>query len=337
MRVLELHDSFGLDHLRFTDRREPKPGPGQVLLRMRAASLNYRDLLMIEGKYNPRQPLPLVPLSDGVGEVIALGAGVRRVAVGDRVAPIFAQHWFGGVPDRDRLRATLGGPLDGVMMEHAVFAEESVVLVPDHLSDVEAATLPCAALTAWSALMHHGHMQPGETVLVQGTGGVATFALQFAVLAGARVIVTSRSDAKLEHARSHGAWETIQTTTTPAWGKRALELTSGAGVDHVIEVGGADTFAQSLLAVRPGGHIAVIGILGGTALQTSLLPILMKQLRVQGVLVGHRDGFEAMIRAIGQHGMRPVLDRVFDWQDTAQALAYLKTGSHIGKVGLRIA
>lgn len=337
MRVLELHESFGLDHLRFTDRPEPQPGPGQVLLRMRAASLNYRDLLMIEGQYNPRQRLPLIPLSDGVGEVIALGPDVTRVALGDRVAPLFAQKWLSGPPDRERLRATLGGPLDGVLAEHAVFPQESLVLVPDHLSDVEAATLPCAALTAWTALMEQGQLRPGETVLVQGTGGVATFALQFAVLAGAKVIVTSRTEAKLEQARGRGAWQTIATDSTPAWGKRAVELTSGAGVDHVIELGGAGTFAQSLQAVRPGGHIAVIGVLGGAAVQTSLLPILMNHLRILGVLVGHRDAFEAMNRAIGHHGMRPVLDRVFDWHDTAEALAYLRAGSHVGKVCLRIA
>lgn len=337
MNVIELHGGFGLDHLRLAERPMPEPGPGQVLLRMRAASLNYRDILIVDGKYNPRQALPLVPLSDGAGEVVAVGPDVQRVAVGDRVLPLFAQLWFAGAPSRDRLRTTLGGPLDGVLAQYAVFPAESVVHAPEQLSDLEAATLPCAALTAWTALMEHGHLQPGETVVVQGTGGVALFALQFAVACGARVIVTSRSDAKLEKAKALGAWETIQVTQTPGWGKRVLDLTDGAGVDHVVELGGADSFGESLKAVRPGGHVAVIGVLGGSMLQTNLLPIVMNQLRVMGVMVGHRDAFEAMNRAIGQHGLRPVLDRVFDWREAADALAYLRTGAHMGKVCLRIA
>jgi NADPH:quinone reductase-like Zn-dependent oxidoreductase len=336
MRVVELQGGFGLDHVAFGQRPAPRPGPGQVLLRMRAASINYRDLLMIEGQYNPRQPLPLIPLSDGVGEVIEMGADVSRIAIGDRVAPIFAQQWLAGAPTKERLRATLGGPLPGVLQEMAVFPAESVVRVPEHLSDVEAATLPCAGLTAWTALVEQGGVQPGDTVLVQGTGGVSLFALQFALIAGARVIITSSSEAKLARARDLGAWQGIHYPSTPDWGRRVLELTEGRGVDHVIEVGGAGTLGESLKAVRPGGHIAIIGMLAGSMLKTSLLPVLMRNLRLHGVLVGHRDGFEAMNRAVERHGLHPVVDRVYGWNELQAAFEYLRSGQHFGKVCLTL-
>jgi len=335
MRALELQGGFGLDRLTLTQQPDLVAGPGEVVLAMRAASLNYRDLLMIEGNYNPRQPLPLVPLSDGVGEVVAVGAGVTRVRVGERVAPIFAQAWLAGQPTRAHLRTTLGGPLPGVLAEQLRVAAESVVRVPDHLSDVEAATLPCAALTAWSALITQGHLQPGDSVLVQGTGGVSLFALQFAVLAGARVLVTSSDDDKLAKARTLGAAETVNYRTTKDWGRRAREWTGGEGVDHVVEVGGAGTLAQSLVAVRPGGHIALIGILGGSSTDVSLLPILMQNVRVQGVIVGHREGFEAMNRAVASAGLRPVVDKVLPWTEAREALEYLRSGKHFGKVCLQ--
>jgi NADPH:quinone reductase-like Zn-dependent oxidoreductase len=335
MRVVELQERFGLESLRLAERPKPEPGPGQLLLRMRAASLNYRDLLMVRGDYNPRQPLPLIPCSDGVGEVVETGDGVTRVEAGDRVAPIFAQAWISGEPTRAMQRSTLGGPLDGTLSEFIVLDQAGVVRVPEHLGDEAAPTLPCAAATAWSALITLGSLRAGETVLIQGTGGVSIFALQFAVLAGARAIVTSSSDEKLERARQLGAWETVNYRKTEEWGKQAMRLTGGRGVDHVVEVGGANTLAQSLIAVRVGGRISLIGVLSGVASELNVIPILMQQVRIQGVLVGHRDGFEEMNRAIAAHRLEPVVDRVFELEQTRQALEYLAAGRHLGKVCIR--
>jgi NADPH:quinone reductase-like Zn-dependent oxidoreductase len=334
MQVVEL-PHFGPQHLRFAQRPDPRPGPGEVVVRLRAASLNFRDLMMIDGTYNPRQPLPLVPLSDGAGEVVEIGAGVTRVRLGDRVAGLFSQRWFAGQPQRDHLRSTLGGPLDGALQELWCLSEEGVSKLPAHMSFAEGATLPCAALTAWSALVEQGGLKPGETVLVQGTGGVSIFAMQIAHLCGARVIVTSASDAKLERARAMGAWQTVNYLERPDWGKAVQQL-SGGGVDHVVEVGGAGTLTQSLVAVRPGGHVAVIGVLTGGAGPLNLTPVLMANLRLQGVLVGHRDGFEAMTRAFDVHQTRPVVDRQFSWRDVTEALAFQRAGKHFGKVVLSI-
>jgi NADPH:quinone reductase-like Zn-dependent oxidoreductase len=336
MNVVEIHRSFGIDSLTLTQRPEPKLGPGQVVIRVKAASLNYRDLLTVKGQYNPKQPLPLVPLSDGVGEVVDVGAGVSRVKTGDRVAGIFAQKWIAGTPSRVELRSTLGGPLDGMLAEYVALSEEGIVHVPAHLSDEEAATLPCAGVTAWSALVTDGGVTAGDTVLVQGTGGVSLFALQFAKLTGARVIITSSSDAKLERARQLGASDTINYKTTPNWEKKTRELTDGAGVDHVVEVGGAGTLAKSLNATRIGGHIAVIGVLSGTATSLDVIPMLMQKLRVCGVMVGSRETFENMNRAIALHQLRPVVDRVFPMADVKEAIRYMESGSHFGKICIRV-
>jgi NADPH:quinone reductase-like Zn-dependent oxidoreductase len=335
MKVLSVQGSFGLEHLSLEERPEPAAGPGQVLVRMRAASLNYRDLLTVLGLYNPRQPLPIVPCSDGCGDVVAVGAGVKSVEPGDRVITCFAQGWLAGALTRDKARTTLGGPLDGVLQERMVLAEQGVVRAPEHLTHVEAATLPCAALTAWTAL-RSGDVQPGDTVLAQGTGGVSIFALQLARLMGARVIVTSRSDAKLEQARRLGAWETINYESTPRWGARARELTGGRGVDHVIEVGGARTIGQSLEAIRPGGQVSLIGILSGTAAELNLVAVLMQAVRIQGVLVGHREGLEDLARAVSLHGLKPVVDRVFPWTEARAALEHMRSGAHLGKICLEL-
>jgi NADPH:quinone reductase-like Zn-dependent oxidoreductase len=336
MRVVEIRDRFGLEQLTVTQRPDPRPGPGEVLLRVKAASLNYRDLLTVRGHYNPKQPLPLIPCSDGVGEVDAVGEGVTRVKPGDRVATLFAQGWISGEPTRAKLRSTLGGPLDGTLAERMVLDAEGVVRVPGHLSDEEAATLPCAALTAWSALAVHGSVKAGNTVLVQGTGGVAIFALQLARLLGARVIVTSSDDRKLERARELGAWETINYRNTPDWGRSAMKLTGGEGVDLVVDVGGAQTLPQSLAAVRFGGQISLIGVLTGTVSELNVIPMLMQQVRLQGLLVGHREGFETMNRAIEAHRMRPVVDRVFALDQAREALATMAAGEHFGKICIRI-
>ena len=336
MKVFEVRDGFGLDHLQAGERPDPVPGPHDVLLQMRAASLNYRDLLMVKGAYDPRQPLPLIPCSDGVGEVLEVGSAVSELAVGDRVATVFAQDWSAGRPEKSKLRSTLGGPRDGTLAERMVLPASGVVKVPSYLTHNEAAALPCAALTAWSALVTQADVGPGDTVLVQGTGGVSIFALQLAQLLGARVIVTSSSDAKLERARRLGSWKEINYREDPEWGRTAREHTGGEGVDLVVEVGGAGTRAQSCRALRTGGQISLIGVLSGHANQLDILPIVMSNLRIQGILVGSREGFEAMNRALEQHQVRPVVDRVFPFDEAREALAYLAGGLHFGKVCVEI-
>lgn len=337
MRAYVLAPDFGLDRLSIVEQPTREPGPREVRVAIRACSLNYRDWLMVEGRYNPKQPLPLVPLSDGVGVVTAVGGDVRRFASGDRVAGNFCQGWLAGEPTREKLRATLGGPLDGMLRQEVVLPEDGWVHVPAHLSDEEAACLPCAGLTAWSALFTQGGVKAGDTVLVLGTGGVAVFALQLARLAGARVIVTSRSDEKLERARALGAHATVCTAREAQWGNAVRELTGGIGVDHVIEVGGVGTLEQSLRATRVGGHVSLIGVLAGSSSALNLTPVLMQNIRIQGVLVGSREGFEAMNRAITTSSLRPVVDRVFAFEQTREAFAALATGSHFGKLVIRVA
>jgi NADPH:quinone reductase-like Zn-dependent oxidoreductase len=336
MKVVEIRERFGLENLAVCERPEPVPGPGQVALRIRAASLNYRDLLMVRGHYDPKQRLPLIPCSDGVGEVLAVGEGVERVKVGDRTCPIFAQRWIGGAPTRDKQRSTLGGPLDGTLAEVMVLDAEGVVRVPEHLTDEEAATLPCAGVTAWNALVTHGGVTAGDTVLVQGTGGVSVCALLFGTALGVRVIVTSSSDEKLERARALGAWKTINYVGTPDWGREARALTDGEGVDLVVEVGGGGTLAQSVAALRFGGRIAMIGILSGVRSEIDLLPILMRQIRVQGVFVGSREEFEALNRAVAAHGLRPPVSRIFPVDEARGAFEHLASGEHFGKICLRV-
>jgi NADPH:quinone reductase-like Zn-dependent oxidoreductase len=336
MRAVEIRGAFGLENLALVERPDPIPGPGQALVRLRAAALNYRDLLTVEGKYNPKQKLPLIPCSDGAGEVVGVGEGVSRVQTGDRVCAIFAQRWIAGEPNRERLRSTLGGPLDGTLTELAVFDQEGLVNVPGHLSDEEAATLPCAAVTAWSALVTEGRITAGDTVLVQGTGGVSLFALQLAKVLGAKVVATSSRDEKLERVRELGADDLINYREVPDWGKRAKELTGGAGVDHVVEVGGAGTLQQSLQAVRFGGTISLIGNLTGTKTELLLTQIFMQKIRVNGILVGHRESFEAMNRAIELHRLRPVIDRVFPLEEAPAAFRHMAAGEHFGKIVVRL-
>ena len=336
MRVWEIGERFGLDALRLVERPDPKPGRGQVVVRVRAASLNYRDLLTVQGLYNPKQALPLVPVSDGAGEVETVGEGVSRVSVGQRVAGIFAQTWIAGRPTRERMRSTLGGPLDGMLAERALLDAEGVVPVPEHLSHEEAATLPCAAVTAWNALVEQGGLKAGDTLLVLGTGGVAVFALQLAHLLGVRVIVTSSQDEKLERARALGAAETINYRTTPDWENAVKALTGGVGVDHVVEVGGAGTLMKSLRAVRMGGTISLIGNLAGLDAQVNLGLVFMQGVRVQGVFVGSRETFEVLNRAIALHRLRPVVDRVFPFEGVGAAFEHLAGQTHFGKVVIRV-
>lgn len=336
MKAVVIDGSFGLENLRMVELPVPTPGPKQVLVRMSAASLNFRDLLMVKGAYNPRQPLPLIPGSDGVGEVVAAGEGVTRVKVGQRVGTCFCQGWIAGPPTRERLAKTLGGPLDGTLAQYMVLDQQGVVALPGHLSNEEAATLTCAALTAWTALVTEGALRAGSWVLLQGTGGVSIFALQLARLLGARVIITSSSDEKLAQARELGAEHTINYKQDPAWGKTARGLTGGRGVDQVVEVGGAETLAQSLSAVKVGGQISLIGVLSGVKSSVMLTQILMQYVRLQGILVGSRDCFEAMNRAVAASGLKPVVDKVFELEDIAEALAYMASGRHLGKVCIKI-
>ncbi len=336
MRAIVVESAFGLDHLVVRERREAPCGPRDVRLAMSAASLNYRDLLMVKGLYNPRQPLPLVPLSDGVGTVVELGAEVRGLAAGDRVCPIFAQGWLAGEVTKEKLATTRGGPLEGVLAESVVVPGESVVRVPSHLSDAEASTLPCAMLTAWSALVVEGGVVPGDTVLVEGTGGVSICALQIAKMLGARVIATSSSDVKLERAKELGADHVINYRSTPAWGREAKKLTADRGVDHVVEVGGAGTMGEALKAVRPGGTISVIGVLSGGETTMSLLPVLMQNVRLQGVFVGHKESFLAMNRALEIAELRPVIDREIPFDEARSAFERMERGEHFGKIVIRV-
>ncbi|OWY64543.1 NAD(P)-dependent alcohol dehydrogenase [cyanobacterium TDX16] len=335
MKVYEIQNSFGLDSLNIAERPDASPSYGQVLIKVQAVSLNYRDLMVVKGLYNPNIPLPLIPFSDGAGEVVAVGEGVTRVKVGDRVAGIFFQDWIAGKLTAAKTNSALGGAIDGMLAEYVVLHEDGLVHVPAHLTDAEAATLPCAAVTAWNALFNSGNLQAGETVLIQGTGGVSIFALQFAKIAGARVIATSSSDEKLEKVKQLGASETINYKQTPHWGKIARELAAGEGVDLVVEVGGAGTLNESLRAVRIGGQVSLIGVLSGGSGEINTVSILMKSVRLHGIYVGSREMFEAMNQAITLHQMKPIIDRVFPFSEAREALKYMESGSHFGKICLQ--
>ncbi|BDU72983.1 zinc-dependent alcohol dehydrogenase family protein [Mesoterricola silvestris] len=330
------YSALGLENLTLVERAEPRPGPREVQVRFHAASLNYRDLLFGLGSYNPNPRLPAIPGSDGAGEVTAVGEGVTRWKVGDRVCPSFMQAWVDGTLTPALQRSALGaGDRDGVLREFGVFSEEGLSAIPEHLSYEEAATLPCAALTAWNALVEVGGIKAGDTILTLGTGGVSLFALQLAKLHGARVIATSSSDAKLERARQLGADATINYAATPDWDKEVLRLTGKRGVDHVVEVGGAGTLPRSINAARFGGLVTVIGVLAqGGGLDP--MRILMRGLRLQGVFVGSRRMFEDMARAVALAGLRPVVDQVFAFGEVPEALARLRSGSHFGKIVIRV-
>lgn len=337
MKVFQIENEWGMEHLKLSTRPDPKPGPGEVLLRMKASSLNYRDLVVpMRGYGQYTGNLPLIPVSDGVGEVVEVGAGVTRVKPGDRCCPMFNQHWISGEPSMERIATgSLGGPIDGTMAEFMCLPQDGVVKAPAHLSDVEAATLPCAALTAWSALVTYDRLGPGSRVLVQGTGGVALFALQFAKIMGCHVTVISSSDEKIARVKAMGADATINYAKVPEWYKATRDITGGAGYDHIVELGGEKTLSQSLRCVRPGGTLSMIGVLSGGAMSAPLGLVVTRQVRLQGITVGHRDGMEAMVRAVSQHGVKPVIDRVFAFGELKEAMAHLKSGAHFGKICLQ--
>ena len=332
MRAMVLDGGAGLENLKPAERDWPTPKPGEVVVRLAAASINYRDLATVTMMAPAR---PLIPLSDGAGLVEAVGEGVARVKVGDLVMPGFFPHWIAGRPTPQRLPA-LGGALDGVACEAIALTAEGVTKAPAGWDAVEAATLPCAAVTAWRGLMVEGKLVAGETVLVQGTGGVSIFALQFAKLAGARVIVTSSSDEKLERAKALGADATINYRQTPDWAAAARELTGGRGVDHVVEVGGAGTFQQSIAACALGGAIAVIGVLSGFVKDLNVAAIFGGNLHVNGITVGSRENVEQMVRAIEVAKLKPVVDRHFALEQLPEALALMQSGGHFGKVVIDI-
>ncbi|GAD53452.1 alcohol dehydrogenase [Halarchaeum acidiphilum MH1-52-1] len=334
MRAYELreHDP-DFEGLTITDRERPEPGPGEVLVRIEAASINYRDLAIAATEFGyPGEEYPMIPLCDGAGDVVGVGEGVERLEAGDSVVAPFFPDWVDGPGTPERTQVATGGNRSGTLAEYAVFPADATPKMPESLDYAEACTLTCAGLTAWTALVEHGDLTGGESVLCLGTGGVSTFALQFADAMGATPVVTSSSDAKLELAETRGADVTINYEESPEWDESVLEATDGVGVDHVVEVGGAGTLERSLEAVRYNGEIHLIGVLSEPNAEVAPRPILEKACRVRGVSVGSRAAFDRMARAIDANGIEPVVDRIFDFEDAASAYRYVWNGEHTGKV-----
>jgi NADPH:quinone reductase-like Zn-dependent oxidoreductase len=331
-RAVRTTGGTSIEELIFDPVMVREPGPGEVLVAIKAVSLNYRDLAVVTGRYPRNTAQPTVICSDGAGEVIAVGGGVTAFQTGDRVVGSFFQNWITGPYEREYGASALGGAIDGVLTQFRVFDEHGLLRVPEHLSFEEAATLPCAGLTAWNALVPSCHVQAGDTVLLLGTGGVSIFGLQFAKLHGARVIITSSSDQKLARAKALGADDTINYKTTPEWDKEVLRLTSGRGADIVLEVGGGETFPRSMNSVRASGQIAVIGVLSGVVGTIPIGLIGLQTLSVRGIFVGSVAMFEDMNRAIAAHRVKPVVDRVFSFEQTADALHCMLNAQHFGKI-----
>jgi NADPH:quinone reductase-like Zn-dependent oxidoreductase len=337
MRVLEAAPPFGLDNLTIADRPTPEPGPGEVLVRMRAVSLNYRDLLSVQGGYGRQVQAPVVPLSDGCGVIEKTGPGVTRVKAGDRVSTLFFQRWLSGVPTLPVRASALGTALEpGAARDFAVFNENGVSKVPDYLTDEQVATLACAGLTAWRALFEDARLQPGDVVVLQGTGGVSIYGLQFAKAAGYRTIITSSSDEKLERARKMGADHTINYKTTPEWGRAVREIVP-RGADFIMEVGGGGTMEQSLRCIFVEGHIAIIGVLNNVAPPAALVGHMINTgAKLKGVFVGSRDMFEKMCAAMELHRIQPVVGEVYDFADARKAFESMRDGNHFGKIVLKM-
>jgi NADPH:quinone reductase-like Zn-dependent oxidoreductase len=338
MRAYELPKAgAGIDSLAIVERPMPKPLYRQVLVKVAACSLNYRDLGIVRGSYRMPAHDNLIPLSDGAGEVVETGPGVIRVKVGDKVAGCFFQRWPAGEMNAEATAVSaLGGALDGMLAEYAVLEEEGVVKIPQHLSLEDGATLPCAAVTAWSAIMHHAKLIAGNTVLLEGTGGVSVFGLQLAHAMGIVPIVTSSSDEKLNRAKALGAACTINYKSTPEWDKAARDFTGGHGVDHVLEVGGKDTLTRAFGAIRIGGKISIIGSVSGGATELNPALIFAKRANVQGIYVGSTERFEAMNALIAVHKIKPVIDRVFGFEEVKAAFNHMAAGAHFGKIVVKV-
>ena len=336
MKAFEVQ-TFGIDNLALVEREVPQPRTHDVQVRFHAASLNYRDTMVVEGQYNPRMKMPAVPFSDGAGEVTAIGDEVTKWKVGDRVMPIFIQRWIEGPIDLQKSRTALGAGAqwDGVLREYGTFSEESLVRVPDQLTYEEASTLPCTAVTAWHALVESGNLRAGETILTLGTGGVSVFAIQIAKLFGSRVIATTGSEEKEARLRELGVDQIINYRNREDWDAAVHDLTDKVGVDHVVEVGGGGTLARSINAVRVGGHIAMIGALEQSG-EFSYVPLFMKLIRMHGIFVGSRKMFEDLNRAIMAAGLKPVIDRTFEFGEVREALRYMQSGKHFGKIVVKI-
>jgi NADPH:quinone reductase-like Zn-dependent oxidoreductase len=336
MKLFEIRDSFGLGNLKLAERPTPEPQPDEVLIRLHAASLNFRDLLVVQGKYNPRMKLPRVPLSDAAGEIVSVGAKVTGWKPGDRIVVPFFPAWLDGELTAPAAASALGGDVDGMLREFITVRANALISIPDHLSFEQAAALPCAAVTAWNGLFVSGNLQPGQTVLLIGTGGVSLFGLQFTKTAGANIILISSSDAKLERARAMGATHTINYKSTPDWEKEVLKITNGHGADVTLEVGGTGTLSKTLKATAYAGHVSLIGVLSGISGDVQIGHILHKALAIRGIYVGSRATFEAMNRAIAQHKIEPVIDQVFDFDQSVEAFRHLESAQHFGKIVIRI-
>jgi NADPH:quinone reductase-like Zn-dependent oxidoreductase len=332
MKAFRLTPSGGIDGLTLVELPDPAPGPGEVLVRVRATSLNYRDLLIAR-----RTAHAVIPLSDGAGDVVAIGVGVTRVAAGDRVAGCFFLHWSDGEVRPEYIAAALGGgTVDGMLAELVVLPADAVVRLPDYMTYDEAATLPCAALTAWNAMFVQARLFPGQSVLLLGTGGVSIAALQLAKVAGVRSIITSSSDEKLARARALGADATVNYRTQPDWERAVLDLTDGRGVDLVLEVGGAATFPKSMAATRIGGDVVLIGALAHEGADPGTAPMVGRNIRATRIYVGSRVMFEDMLRVLALREVHPVIDRTFAFERAADAYRLLESQSHVGKVVIRV-
>ncbi len=338
MRALNVTAPWGLDAIQVAEVPDPVAGPGQVLVRMKAVSLNYRDLLMVNGMYGRGSAGTkdvITPFSDGCGVIEAVGAGVTKFKVGDRVATLFFQNWTSGPPNLEKLMSALGFPIPGAGAELQVFGQDGVSKVPEFLTDQQVATLPCAGLTAWRGLFEDARLEPGDTVVLQGTGGVSIFGLQFARAAGLRTVITSSSDEKLARAKAMGAEHLVNYKTTPAWSGPVREATGGRGADFIMEVGGGGTIQESMKAIRIGGHIAIIGVVAGAGDPFNPAALIGNSAKLQGLSVGSRDMFEAMCRAIELHKIAPVVDKVFPWTDAKAAFSAMAGGEHFGKIVLQ--
>jgi NADPH:quinone reductase-like Zn-dependent oxidoreductase len=335
MKAYEIQE-FGIENLKLVGRETPKPGAGEVLVKIGAIGLNYRDVMVVEGRYNPKMRLPATPFSDAAGEIVEIGSDVIKWKVGDRVCTTVIPGWIDGEPAADKVKTAIGaGRYEGVLREFGAFHQDAVVAFPSHLSMAEAATLPCAALTAWHALAVSGNVSQGDVVLTLGTGGVSTFALQFAKSVGAIVIITSGSNEKLGKASELKADHLINYRINENWDDIVLDITDGRGADHVIELGGTGTLSRSVRAVRNGGHVALIGALDMSG-EFNPVPIFMRNIRLQGIFVGSRSMFEKMNEAIHAHLLRPAIDRVFGFDEVVDALAYMKSRSHFGKIVMEV-